>query len=241
MQRISRLAVVRPAIGLTCQRRLLSFGRKKVTEELPPVQYYLGVPQNGKLSQLKWPDRFVILLVFSLTGTSAVMIVRPILEAICEEGYFGLQTGDGFIKGPWTFRAVYFAVMWPSYTLLLILWGLCFSRYRWFARMAHKMWARILPKPMSNLMFRILIQDCPQRTSVGWTTGYRTAEEAAAAAAAKAAAAAGGAKVAATVAIPAPATAASGEVKEQSESAHDAAAKDDTAGAAKPANSEQKA
>jgi hypothetical protein len=194
MLRLSSLTAAHAAtkpIGVSTARRFFSLAKKdsQPIKELEPVTYYLGVPQNGKLSQLRWRDRLVIYLVFSLTGTTAVMIVKPTLAYFCEEGFWGLKKGDGFVKGPWQFRVLYFAVMWPTYTVLLIVFGAIFHRYQWFAQMAHKMWSRVLPKPVANLMGRVLIQREKQRSTVGWTTGYRpgTKEAAASSAAAEAA------------------------------------------------------
>ncbi len=179
-----------PAASLSMARRLFSLvkkGSNMPIRDLPPVTYRMGVPQDGKLSQLKWKDRFVIYVVFALTGTTAVMIVKPTLAYLCEEGFWGLAPGDGFVKGPWTFRGLYFAIMWPTYTFLLLWWGAIFTRYRWFAHQAHKMWSRILPRFMSDWLKRVWICEEKQRSTLGWTTGYRPGSQEAAAAAAAAA------------------------------------------------------
>lgn len=105
-----------------------------------------GVPVRGSLGRLPLKEKLVICLVFSITGTSAVLFVRPTLKYLVDYGFFGLPQDSGFKNGPWLYRLLYFAVMWPTYSLLLYCIGGIFGRRIWFSNMLVKMWGRILPK-----------------------------------------------------------------------------------------------
>lgn len=131
---------------------------------LPPPEYVLGKAAKGKISQFPWPERIVLWTVFSITGTSAVLIVKPLLKSFCDEGVFGLKPGDGFVKGPNTYRALYFAIMWPTYSLLLFSYAVIFGRRIWFSRMLVKMWGRIIPRPVMRVVERFVLPQQPQGT-----------------------------------------------------------------------------
>lgn len=114
-------------------------------EDGTPV-FRKGVPIRGKLSRLPGKEKFIICLVFSLTGSSAVLFVRPTLKYFVDNGFMGLPKDAGFVNGPWLYRFLYFCVMWPVYSLLLYSIGGLFGRRIWFSHMLVKMWGRILPK-----------------------------------------------------------------------------------------------
>jgi hypothetical protein len=168
---------------------------------------------------MSWSDRFVIYLVFSLTGTCAVLVVKPVLKFCCVEGVWGLKEGDGFIKGPWQYRVLYFCIMYPTYTIFLLAIAACFQRYMWFSKLASKMWGRFLPRRAAKFVRRMLVPEVPMRSSVGWTSGTRshhpaaraTAGAEAATAAASAAAAAGVKAIPGTIEEPAKSSAAVSE------------------------------
>jgi hypothetical protein len=126
-----------------------------------------GVPVSGKLSQLPLKDKLIICFVFSVTGSSAVLVVRPALRYLVDNGFMGLPEDSGFIKGPWLYRFLYFAIMWPSYSVLLLLFGSIFGRRLWFSHMIIKMWGRVLPKGLTARLRYVL--DCevhPPKRSV---------------------------------------------------------------------------
>ena len=110
------------------------------------VVYRKGVPIRGKLSRMTMKDKFIVCLVFSLTGSSAVLVVRPALKYLVDNGFMGLPEDSGFVNGPWLYRALYFAIMWPSYSFLLYSFGALFGMRIWFSHMLVKMWGRVLPK-----------------------------------------------------------------------------------------------
>jgi len=84
-----------------------------------------------------WRDRLMILLVFSLTGTTVVRIVRPFLNKVV-----GLQ--GSLWAGPWKFRLIYVCCTMPTYSCVLILIGTIFGRHLYFRNFAARMWSRIL-------------------------------------------------------------------------------------------------
>jgi hypothetical protein len=124
-------------------------------EDGTPV-FRKGVAIRGSLSKLPWSEKFIICLVFSITGTSAVMFVRPALKYLVDHGFCGLPPNSSFTNGPWLFRVLYFAIMWPAYTALLYTFGGLFGRRIWFSNMIIKMWGRLLPKRGKDFLRRVL-------------------------------------------------------------------------------------
>jgi hypothetical protein len=110
------------------------------------VVYRQGVPIRGKLSKLPLKEKFIICFVFSITGSSAALLVKPALRYLVDNGFLGLPEDSGFWNGPWLYRALYFAIMWPTYSVLLFTFGGIFGRRIWFSHMLAKMWGRFLPK-----------------------------------------------------------------------------------------------
>ncbi|MDP5231589.1 MAG: diacylglyceryl transferase [Cellulophaga sp.] len=81
----------------------------------------------------------VILLVFAITGSSALKIARPLLE------YLGF-TRDLFTD-EWYFSVLYWAVrilvIFPIYQVLLVFFGWLFGQFKFFWNMEKQMLSRI--------------------------------------------------------------------------------------------------
>eukprot|EP00993_Chasmostoma_nieuportense_P006040 NODE_6652_length_513_cov_5.204663_g6486_i0.p1 GENE.NODE_6652_length_513_cov_5.204663_g6486_i0~~NODE_6652_length_513_cov_5.204663_g6486_i0.p1 ORF type:complete len:162 (+),score=38.67 NODE_6652_length_513_cov_5.204663_g6486_i0:40-486(+) len=85
-----------------------------------------------------WWERFVVCLVFAITGSSIMFLVRPLMQLL------GMQ---GSLKeGPNTFRLAYVLLVTPIYSCMLVVVGYCFGRGPYFRRFALNMWRRFLPK-----------------------------------------------------------------------------------------------
>jgi hypothetical protein len=95
--------------------------------------------QDLKRWSLPWvKDKAIVFLVFGITGSTTVSIVRPTLSL------FGV-TGS-FIDGPWTYRVSYLAISLPLYSAILITVGTLFGRGEFFRGVSKKMYSRFIPK-----------------------------------------------------------------------------------------------
>ena len=78
--------------------------------------------------------------VFAVTGTTALVFMRPVVRVITNEPEGSL------INGPWTYRLTSLLLLSPVYAAVLCLVGTAAGRHVYFARMASKIWGRFLPK-----------------------------------------------------------------------------------------------
>lgn len=78
-------------------------------------------------------------LLFAITGSSSVALVRPLLKK-----YLGLE---GSLKdGPNSYRVLSIILVSPVYTLILLTVGTLGGRHQFFARIAIRMWGRLVPR-----------------------------------------------------------------------------------------------
>ena len=75
----------------------------------------------------------VILLVFSITGSIAVIITKPILNLI------GL---DRYLVSPWVFWPVRIFIIFPIYQVLIVIIGALFGQFKFFWAFEKKMLVR---------------------------------------------------------------------------------------------------
>ncbi|GJJ72390.1 hypothetical protein EMPS_04747 [Entomortierella parvispora] len=90
-----------------------------------------------------WLEWTIIIFVFSITGSSTMMIVRPLLKVLGFTGSLG--------AGPWSFRIAYICLTLPLYSLMLLLISSLFCRRSYFENILIRMWGRFWP---SRLMRR---------------------------------------------------------------------------------------
>ena len=81
----------------------------------------------------------LVLVVFSITGSLSLYIVRPLLSDV-----LGLQ--GSMRDGPWSYRILTLLLVPPAYSLMLLTIGTAAGRHTYFKRVALRMWGRILPK-----------------------------------------------------------------------------------------------
>lgn len=86
---------------------------------------YLNIKTNWQL--------FIILFVFSVTGSSAVILAEPIIEAM------GLTKEMGWFYY-WPPR---FLIIFPVYQVLLVVFGWLFGEFAFFWRFEKKMIRRM--------------------------------------------------------------------------------------------------
>ncbi|CAG8495672.1 5120_t:CDS:2 [Dentiscutata erythropus] len=86
-----------------------------------------------------WKEWAIIFIVFGITGSTTVRIVRPVLTNI-----LGIE--GGFIDGPWTYRISYLCVTIPLYSLILFIVGTIFRRQAYFKKIVFRMYGRFIPE-----------------------------------------------------------------------------------------------
>nr|CAG8611745.1 7034_t:CDS:2 [Entrophospora candida]CAG8618589.1 14947_t:CDS:2 [Entrophospora candida] len=89
-----------------------------------------------------WVIRFI---VFGITGSTTVRVVRPIVNDI-----FGID--GSFIEGPWSFRLAYLFTTLPLYSVILLCLGTIFRQNAYFKKIVFRMYGRFIP---ASLMTRI--------------------------------------------------------------------------------------
>jgi hypothetical protein len=117
-------------------------------------------PSQPKLWELPRSELAIVCTVFAITGSSAAYFVRPALRFLILNTpvgpTLGLDESSGFIAGPWPFRVMYFLVMWPMYSMLLLTFGTLAGRGAFFRPFIVKMWSRVLPKPAAAKLKQVL-------------------------------------------------------------------------------------
>ncbi len=113
-----------------------------------------------KMKDLSKQDRMIVFVIFAITGSSAAMLVRPALRYLAASALLqsisSINENSSFKEGPWAYRFLYFFVMWPMYSTLLLFYGTLFGRRIFFSHFVAKMWGRVLPKPATEALKRAL-------------------------------------------------------------------------------------
>ena len=76
----------------------------------------------------------IILIVFSVTGTLAVWVAKPILELV------GL---DKSAVTPWIFWPIRIAIIFPIYQVMIVVIGALFGQFKFFWAFEKKMLVRL--------------------------------------------------------------------------------------------------
>ncbi|RNF25347.1 uncharacterized protein Tco025E_02230 [Trypanosoma conorhini] len=120
------------------------------------VVYVKGVPMKGSLFKLPLKEQVLICIIFSITGSAAVMFVRPLIRTLVKDGFLGLPEDSGWVNGPWLYRFIYLAIMYPAYSVMLFIIGSIFGRRVWFSFMIHKMWSRCMTQKAAKRLEYVL-------------------------------------------------------------------------------------
>ena len=75
---------------------------------------------------------WIILLVFACTGTTVLLLKRPLLEAVAGGG-----------EPPVLFTVAYYALILPIYNTLLLAYGTLFGQFRFFWAYEKRMFGRV--------------------------------------------------------------------------------------------------
>ena len=84
----------------------------------------------------------IILIVFSVTGSIAVWIAKPILD------FIGL---DKSVVSPWIFWPIRIAIIFPTYQVLIVIVGALFGQFTFFWSFEKKMLSRLGFKQFKEL------------------------------------------------------------------------------------------
>jgi len=76
----------------------------------------------------------IILLVFSITGSIAVWIAKPVLSLV------GL---DKEVVSPWLFWPIRIFIIFPIYQILIVIIGALFGQFKFFWDFEKKMLVRL--------------------------------------------------------------------------------------------------
>ncbi|MYA61133.1 MAG: hypothetical protein F4X94_00940 [Dehalococcoidia bacterium] len=92
--------------------------------------------QNSPRDLRHW---LIVMIVFGITGFSALVFSRLLLNVI-----LGME--GSLWSGPWSYRAIYLAVIPPFYYATLILVGSIFGKREYFMQRMVKVWSRLIPR-----------------------------------------------------------------------------------------------
>lgn len=95
-----------------------------------------------------WKEGIIACIVFGITGTASMMIVRPTVEKV-----FHLK--GSLLEGPNSYRVVSLLSISPIYAMMLTVIGTLAGRHSFFAGMAWKIFRRFIPCSFSK---RLLCQ-----------------------------------------------------------------------------------
>mgnify|MGYP001582075693 CR=1 FL=1 len=76
----------------------------------------------------------IILIVFSVTGSIAVWIAKPLLD------FVGL---DKTTLSPWVFWPIRISIIFPIYQVLIVIIGALFGQFKFFWNFEKKMLVRL--------------------------------------------------------------------------------------------------
>jgi len=79
-------------------------------------------------------DIIIILIVFSITGSIAVMVAKPVLNLV------GL---DKEALSPWIFWPIRIFIIFPIYQVLIVIIGALFGQFKFFWAFEKKMLVRL--------------------------------------------------------------------------------------------------
>ena len=103
-------------------------------------QYWTSEPlSHTRFSALWWRDTVVILVVFSITGSLSLLVVKPLLSSL-------LGVSGSMRDGPNSYRLLSVLLVPPAYSVMLVTIGTLVGQHHYFRKVALRMWGRMLPK-----------------------------------------------------------------------------------------------
>ncbi|KAF9421345.1 hypothetical protein BGZ94_008848 [Podila epigama] len=105
------------------------------------LQHHRAMVEN-RFSFNWWLEWFLIIVVFSITGSSTMMVVKPLMKALGITGTLA--------AGPWSYRIAYVVLTFPLYSCMLLLVSSFVCRRAYFEHILIRMWSRLLPSCLIN-------------------------------------------------------------------------------------------
>ena len=103
-------------------------------------QYWTSEPlTRPRYSALWWRDTVLVLVVFSITGSLSLYLVRPLLSYV-------LGVNGSLRDGPNSYRVLSVLLVSPVYSIMLLIIGTLVGQHFYFRKVAMRMWGRLLPK-----------------------------------------------------------------------------------------------
>jgi len=103
-------------------------------------RYWTSEPiSHPRFSPLWWRDTVLILVVFSITGSLSLLVVKPLLSSV-----FGIS--GSLRDGPNSYRLLSVLLVPPAYSVMLVTIGTLAGQHYYFRKVAMRMWGRLLPK-----------------------------------------------------------------------------------------------
>ena len=102
----------------------------------------------------------MLFVVFGVTGSSSLLVVRPMLKKVGFEG--------SMKEGPWSYRIGSILLVSPAYACILLTLGTLAGRHAYFAGMAQKMLQRFVPRKVGSKIA------CPRSGKVGASAAEAT-------------------------------------------------------------------
>jgi hypothetical protein len=130
--------LLRTPTTLLIARRVCS---SKVTPPPPTAwhRFWLWTTQPRPSWRESPKEAAIAFVVFGVTGSSSVAVVRPTLKATT-----GIE--GSLIHGPNSYRVMSIVAVSPIYACMLVAYGTVAGRHRYFAMMAYKIFGRFLPQ-----------------------------------------------------------------------------------------------
>eukprot|EP00290_Baffinella_frigidus_P045486 CAMPEP_0180414860 /NCGR_PEP_ID=MMETSP0989-20121125/45884_1 /TAXON_ID=697907 /ORGANISM="non described non described, Strain CCMP2293" /LENGTH=183 /DNA_ID=CAMNT_0022419591 /DNA_START=174 /DNA_END=721 /DNA_ORIENTATION=- len=101
-------------------------------------------PEFLRFSQAWWGEQAFRCGVFAVTGSSSLLLLRPVLRT-------ALQEPEGsLMQGPNTYRAASLLFLSPAYAVTLCAVGTAAGRHVFFASMGAKILGRFMPRSVSQ-------------------------------------------------------------------------------------------
>ncbi|KXN72854.1 hypothetical protein CONCODRAFT_4249 [Conidiobolus coronatus NRRL 28638] len=110
------------------------------TKSVTQASTHASPSTHVKFTKLWWKDILTIGTVFSITGTSCLLTVKPLLNQL---GVYGSMK-----EGPWSYRVTRLSVSVPYWCATLTVLGTAFGKGQFFKSVAKKVISRFIPKKL---------------------------------------------------------------------------------------------
>lgn len=118
--------------------RSLATAPSRVPRRRFTSEFWKWTTQSRPSWRENYQEAAVVFVVFGITGTTSVAVVRPFLKYT-----IGLE--GSLYEGPNSYRALSIVLVSPIYACMLVTFGTLSGRHSFFANMARKILGRFMP------------------------------------------------------------------------------------------------